>query len=207
MTAAHVLERASSHEVAAIGYPATESSWRAVTIDDHECLALDIGICKANVPHGPPIPWGSGDSLLLSEEVQAIGYPYGLDLRLRIITVRAFQGHIVCERKFEHLPELPRVYELSFQCPRGLSGAPIWTVEGEGRVAGVIIGNAITEMEVYSEKETSRESNKEVVLIKTEALHLGIAITPKEILPLPSKLLGGAVGDWLEANQLLRQWK
>jgi hypothetical protein len=96
------------------------------------------------------------------------------------------------------------VYELSFQCPRGISGAPIWTTEGEGRAAGVIIGNDIMEMEVYSEKEILKEPHQETILIKTEALHLGIAITPTAILALRSRLLGGAVADWLKGQDLLK---
>jgi hypothetical protein len=205
LTAGHVLERAFTHQVAAIGYPGDAGSkWRGSSIDERELFDdLDIGICKARVPDATQIPWGRGEPLLLSEEVQTVGYPYGLDLALRTVVVRAFQGHIVSERKFGGLPGLPTVYELSFPCPRGISGAPIFTTEGDGRVAGVIISNAIMEMEVYSEREVVREPPKETILIKTEALHLGIAITPREILALRSRLLGGTVHDWLTMQGLL----
>jgi len=152
MTAGHVLKSAFTHQVAAIGYPGIPGkTWRGSSIDEQEVFAdLDIGICKAQVPHSPPIPWGQGP-ILLSEEVQSVGYPHGLDLTLRTVVLRAFQGHIVSERKFGKLPQLPWVYELSFQCPRGISGAPIWKTEGQSGVGGVIIGSDILEMEGYSE--------------------------------------------------------
>ena len=59
------------------------------------------------------------------------------------------------------------------------------------------------EMEVYSEKEVLKEPSKGTILIKTEALHLGIAITPKEIFALRSKLLRATMGDWLMMGGLL----
>jgi len=205
MTAGHVVKKAFTHQVAAIGFPGAPGlTWRGSSIDERELFDdLDIGICKARVPHAPPAPWGGGEPLLLSEEVQTVGYPHGLDLALRMVVVRAFQGHIVSERKFGGLPGLPRVYELSFPCPKGISGAPIWTTEGEGRVAGVIVSNAIMEMEVYKETEVLKEPHKETILIKTEALHLGIAITPTAIFALRSGLLGGTVGEWLTEQGLL----
>jgi len=206
MTAGHVLEKVFSHRVAAIGFPgSTGARWHGSSIREKELLGCDIGVFRAEeVPHAPALNWGDGGSLLLCEGVQAIGYPYGLDLELRTVVVRAFQGHIVSERKFARLAERPRVYELSFQGPRGLSGAPLLTTEGEGRVAGVIVGNAITEMEVYSEREELKEPGRETVLIKTEALHLGIAVTANEILNLRSQLLGGTVREGLKASSLLR---
>jgi hypothetical protein len=203
MTAGHVLKNALTHKVAAIGYPANNgSSWSASSLQATELLDCDIGICKADISHWGPLDWAGGEPLLLSEDVQAIGYPYGLDLEARTVVVRAFQGHVVSERKFGGLKDWPRVYELSFQCPRGLSGAPLFPRESEGRVAGVIIGNAIMEMEVYRESEVLKEPEKETILVKTEALHLGIALTPREILGLSSHILGGTVRDWLTAQAL-----
>jgi hypothetical protein len=204
MTAGHVLKRAFTHQVAGIGFPGTGGLWRCLSIDERELFDdLDIGICKAEVLDAPTFPWGNGEALLWPEAVQAVGYPHGLDLALRAVVLRAFQGHIVSERRFGGLPGLPEVYELSFSCPRGISGAPIWTTEGDRRVAGVIVSNAIMEMEVYSEKEVLKEPSKGTILIKTEALHLGIAITPKEIFALRSKLLRATMGDWLMMGGLL----
>jgi hypothetical protein len=72
MTAGHVLGKAFTHQVAAIGFSgAPGSTWRGSSIDEREIFDdLDIGICKAGVPHAPPPPWGNGEALLLSEEVQ-----------------------------------------------------------------------------------------------------------------------------------------
>jgi hypothetical protein len=204
MTASHVLETAFTHDVVAIGFPSEDRlSWRGSTITEKESLGNDISICKAAVPHADPLTWGTGKSLAIFEEVQAMGYPYGLDAQNRSIAFRGFKGHVVSEVRFAGLAERPKVYEVSFQCPRGISGAPLW-LERNAEVAGVIISNAIMEMEVSSEKEIIKETNKETVLIKLEALHLGVALTAQEIIKLRSMLLEGTVGEWLTSQNLLR---
>jgi hypothetical protein len=64
-------------------------------------------------------------------------------------------------------------------------------------VEGMIIGNEVTEMIVYTEKEQLVEPDKTRELIKTEALHLGLALSAQVIVSITSSILGGSIGDWL----------
>jgi hypothetical protein len=89
------------------------------------------------------------------ETVRATGYPHGLNAASQALGARSFQGEIVADvRRWERLPARPPVYELSFQCPRGLSGAPLLhpVRDKMPTVAGVILGNEIVDMTVYSEE-------------------------------------------------------
>jgi len=208
VTAGHVLRNALTHKTAAIGFgtEGRSSSWIGSPIRDTEFLDHDMGLCRAAVPPSARVMslvWEDRAPEPLRTAVGALGYPYGLDIESNMIIVRAFRGHIVCERFQKQLPGSPRVYELSFPCPRGLSGAPLW-LDDDALVVGVVVGNHITEMEVYSETEVEKETGRETVFRKTEALHLGLAVTSQAILGLRSTMLKGTVKEWLSQEGLLR---
>jgi len=121
---------------------------------------------------------------------------------LSVIAVRAFVGHTVCSRRLFRLPAAPLIHELSFACPRGLSGAPLWRVSlRSATVVGMILANEITEMTVYSEKERLVDPAGTRELVKTEALHLGLALSAQAIVSVTSNTLGGStIGDWLRRH-------
>lgn len=146
------------------------------------------------------MPWRFGELPRL-ETVQTVGFPHGLEPG-EIIT-RAFRGEIVSGRVWKRLPASPRVYELSFMCPRSLSGAPLFTTELSPSVVGTINGNVITCITVYSETERHVEDGEETIHEKTEALHLGLAIQSGAMASVRSKLLGCTLGDWLHKKGLL----
>ena len=83
------------------------------------------------------------------------------------------------------------------------TGAPLLTIGNTPKVAGVMFGNLLTEMTVYSETERSKEGDETVILRTTEALHLGLAIQSGSILGLHSRLLGMTIADHLECQGLL----
>lgn len=56
-------------------------------------------------------------------------------------------------------------------------------------------------MTVFTEKEKLRNGPGERELVKTEAMHLGIAIRAVDVLSLRSSVLkGGTVQEWLAAH-------
>ena len=136
-------------------------------------------------------------------EVQASGFPYALDLHALTLTIRSFRGTVVAARTWGSLSAEPRVYELSFPCPRGISGAPLWKVGPSPSVLGIIFGNSITEMIVNQEVERTKEGSETIVYEKVEALHLGLAVQAQSVLSVESSLLGMRVGEFLRRRNLL----
>lgn len=186
LTAAHVVESAKENEWAGIGYPEGQS-WKVSSLIDSETITeSDLGIVKADVPNPKSLKWRF-DQLSMLEDVQTVGYPYSLDLENLIIGARAFTGHIVAGPIFQRLTAKPRIYELSFQCPRGLSGAPLLR---KNSIVGMIIGNRTTQMLVFSDKEILAEGGKETIVERYESLQLGMALQSASVININSRILG-----------------
>jgi len=205
LTAAHVWKQAQTHPLQAIGMTDTPDTevvrchgvWKAEALE-----AFDLAVLSAP-PFGQSFLWSKQLPALL-DEVRAFGYPYGLDPESNMLTVRAFKGSVSGGNSLIKLPGRPFGLELSFPCPRGLSGAPlIWFQPEKSRIVGIVLGNQITEMEVYREAEKLVEDGKETLFIKTEALHLGLAIRADAVLSIHSETLGCTIGDWLKTYGLL----
>ena len=137
------------------------------------------------------------------DSIRTAGFPYGLDMAQLKISVRAFAGEIVSTQNWSGLSAKPEAYELLFQCPRGLSGAPLWVPLTTPVIVGMIIGNCITEMIIHSEKEESTEDGKTTIYERTESLRLGLAVQTKPLTEINSQLLGSTVEAFLrERNRL-----
>jgi hypothetical protein len=201
LTAAHVISSALGYEWAGIGFP-LEKIWQGSTLINSEILEdLDIGIIQAEIPHYKSLMWNT-QTLAMWESARTVGFPYALDLEHFHLNVRAFAGHVVSEMNFYGLRAKPRIYELSFQAPRGLSGAPLLTQKGKMFVSGLVIGNKSTEMQIFSDREIVADGNKEILVERYEALQLGIAVSSTAILELHSKILGSTLRDHLAKNGL-----
>jgi len=175
-------------------------------IDRYELVdAYDLAVFRSDDP--VPVkcfPWVS-NPLPMAASVTAAGYPYAIDPGRNRMGIRSFLGHVVSTTTFGGLPPDPPSYELSFQCPRGLSGAPLLIRHRESMlVTGTVIGNQRTEMLVFSEREIVSES-KEVVTERYEALQLGIALQSRALLDLgPFDLLNGrSIREHLNQHDLL----
>lgn len=203
VTNEHVIRNASANTWWGIAFP-DEQRLKAVPVDHHESFSsIDIGILSAAVPKAKHLKWCS-DELAMLTNVQASGFPHALDLSELTLTIRSFPGTVVSAKTWSRLPAKPRVYELSFLCPRGISGSPLWRVGGTlPCVVGVVFGNSITEMIVHKEVEKVKEGDKTTIYEKVEALHLGLAIQVQSLLSVESSLLGMHIGDFLRTHSLL----
>jgi hypothetical protein len=166
---------------------------RAWNIDPCELVDdFDVAVFRADV--AVPVKcfrWYTGQ-LPMATTVKAAGYPYAMELDRNRMGMRSFVGHVVSATTFGRLRTDPPSYELSFQCPRGLSGAPLLIRHEDSMlITGVVIGNQRTEMLVFSERESISET-KEVVTERYEALQLGIALQSRALLDLgPLQILNG----------------
>jgi hypothetical protein len=142
------------------------------------------------------------EELPMAAPVLSVGFPYALNRDLKSLSLRAFRGHVVAATSSSALPARPRVYELQFQCPRGLSGAPLVFESSRLMNAGVIVGNATTQMLVLSDKEVLAEGSTTIVE-RYEMLQLGIAIQAGAILSLHFDLLGRTLAEHLRAHGML----
>jgi hypothetical protein len=205
MTNQHAIEAATSHELAGVVWD--NSGRLTVTqLQGPEALpGLDIAIFKATIPNPTGFQWDA-DSVPLLAPVQAVGYPHALDLHHKRIHLRAFGGSIVSGREWEVAGSMAQVYELSFACPRGLSGAPL-LLSTTTHVAGVVFGNAKMDITVSSDQETTQDvgsgGTTTTIVNNIESLHLGLAFTSQQILATHSTLLGKTVREHLDEVGLL----
>jgi Trypsin-like peptidase domain len=189
LTAAHVALAAGATDTAAIGQ-ADDRGFAFYPVVDVEMFeAVDLAVLKANVPPVRPVVW-SVQEAELTREVMAIGYPYALNTANNAIEVRALTGTIVSGTNGYELRARPRVYELSFPCPRGLSGAALTLRRDAYCALGVILGNRSTDMVVYSENEIGHDGTS-YYSEKVESLRLGYALQAEALLAVDSRLLGG----------------
>lgn len=208
ITAGHAVKNALQHDQMGLAHLDGAGKWRIQKVTKYEVVDdYDIGFVKVEASDTKAMQWDFGQLPLLSE-VCTFGYAYALDVSNRSIGARAFQGYIVASPILDRLHARPRCYELSFQCPRGLSGAPVYTNDfdrkGAGvvsRVKGIIVGNQSMEMLVFSEKEILREG-KEVVVERYEAMQTGIAIQTEALKGVKSTILGGELVDYLRSVAL-----
>ena len=204
ITAGHVVRSAAAHPLSAIGVPSGER-WATRSIKAFEVIeSHDIAVFTAEHSDVDLMPWVAG-ALPITIPVSSVGYPYALNRELRSIDLRGFRGYIVSNTTTTVLPARPPVYELQFQCPRGLSGAPLVLEDPHSRVCGVVLGHATTEMLVMTDRETAADGTTTTVHERYEMLQLGIAVQSSALLPLRPDLLGKTVHEHLVAHGLLPQ--
>jgi hypothetical protein len=201
LTASHVATEALRRPNPRLAYGVGNILGGAPVVAHELCPALDLAVLRAHVPNAKAAPWRTAD-VALTADVYASGFPYALDETGDYFSVRAFKGYVVARVPFTRLPGAPLCYELSFQAPRGLSGAPLWTFGPSAGVQGIVIGNRATEMTVFSSRERVNDGS-ELTVERFEALQLGIALHAEGLLAYRSTLLGCTLADHLQAHGLL----
>ena len=136
------------------------------------------------------------------EDVFTIGYPFGYNSLEKELVVRGLKGHIVTRRHFHEFPNKPLIYELSFHCPRGVSGASLKNIE-TNHIKGFIIANASTEISVFKETEITQDAKERTVYEKVETTKYGVAITIANLIDKNSRILETTFRKYLKKQNLL----
>lgn len=197
VVAGHSLSKALEHEHPGLGRLHNDR-WAHFEIADHEIVSgYDIGFVKAEVPDAKALKWDFSEQEPWTD-VRTIGFPFGLDWEWVTLRSRALKGYIVSTFTYHRLPSSPRCYELSFSCPRGLSGAPI-VAQRTVAIAGMVIANLTTEGKVFTEREIERSEEAKIVRERYEAIQFGIAIETGSVQDVQSAILGGSLSEYLRS--------
>jgi hypothetical protein len=199
VTAAHALGAANS-----MGFLRGDEWLHSSIAREERMDEYDIAIFEAIVERKlAPLHWINAPLRSMSQVV-AIGFPYAYDPELAQVNHRCFTGAIVAPlNATTRIPAQPPIYELQFQCPRGLSGAPlIFNHANRFAVAGVVVGNVSTEMLVLSDKEILKDGSTSIVQ-RYEMLQLGIALQSAGLFDLHFEILGMTLGEHLKRHRLL----
>jgi hypothetical protein len=217
MTAGHVIEkfrqRSDLMGVVGVFEPELEVQ-KGAEITDYEILPCDLGVLRVEFMEKIWSNWFHTLKWLQKplnqfDKVTSLGYAYGLcevEDRKSVLE-RGFEGHIVAAPK-EFKPQNYQgkpfsVYELSFQSPRGLSGAPLLSLDPV-HVTGVLIGNSKTSMLVFDSAEVEKSPTSETVVERYESLSLGIAVQARKIFDIKSALLDNTLGEHFRENGMLK---
>ena len=201
VTAAHVIESAAEHESYAL-LNKSGKRLKFVEINDIEVFQnYDLAILEVQSLESESREWCERNLSML-EDVYTVGFPHAFDYENFVLSIRSFKGETVSNYIKYDSKSKPLCYELSFQCPKGLSGAPLF-LRKSNQVAGIIIGNNTSEIEILRYKETVTEKiTRETVC--NDAVHFGVGLSINSILNIKSKLLGAKIRDYLTSNNRLK---
>lgn len=207
ITAAHSVLNASESEIMGVALRNSlqaKSGYTYYRFKEFELFEdLDIGIFKLEGTNkiAKAKKWSQENPIIL-EDVYTYGYPFGLNALEKELIARGLKGHVVTSRRFHEFQKKPRIHELSFHCPKGISGASLHNSRTH-HIQGFIIGNASTEIMVFEEKEVDKTENKMIIFQKYETTKYGIAILVDNLLDIHSKLLGTTFREYLKIEKLL----
>lgn len=208
ISAGHSIRNASEHPFYGIGFAnKVENKWSFKKALDFEVFEdLDLGLIKLEDSNHAADAFSINPApLSVLDDVSAVGYPHSIDRDTNNIVPRGFKGNIVSANRPFHTSHIKAfVYELSFGCPKGISGAPIIFDSGKlAMIHGYIIGNAKVQMSTGQWREITKEGNKETVYQVDETFNIGIAVVVNQLLNKKSRILGKTVGDYLKDENLM----
>lgn len=148
-TAAHVLKFAKAAGEPVLGRLGGDGPIPGYGIERAETFDnFDFALLKCpGLERFPPVTLEMVRPLRIFDQVTAVGYPFSVDPEHLVATHRGFAGHVVACRQLYNLPGQPIGYELSFQTPPGMSGAPLMHrgEDGVERCYGFIVQQLDTE--------------------------------------------------------------
>ncbi|AMC11904.1 hypothetical protein Lupro_11790 [Lutibacter profundi] len=205
ITCAHTIKKAEEQEIVALGFQNEQGQLSFSKIRDSEVFEdNDSGILVASIERAKSYPWLS-QKLAMLNNVMSVGYAFGFDNKHSEVLIRAFKGHITMVGYNHNFPKTPAHYELSYMCPRGISGAPLlFKHKNQPYICGFTVGNEQTSMIVWSSEDIEEETNSKTVYQREESFHRGIAMQSKSFFELESKLLGMKIIDYLKSTDLLK---
>jgi hypothetical protein len=220
LTAGHVASNLPADGATTFGivgaYRPDSQQFVGAIVRDVEILPNDIALLQVEYVLPEAQNWfhrlrWSTKPVIPLQAVKTVGYAYGIQRvgakKANIIT-RAFEGHVVAALE-EFLPvgettDPFSAYELSFQAPRGLSGAPLFGSGNPPAVVGMVLGNSESRMLIFRGDESEVKSDGTIVHHEQyEAMSLGLAVQAKAIFDIESRILNGTVGKYLAEKGLL----
>lgn len=182
LTAAHVYEAASARGAQVAVARLTPGRVQVQTVRNVDVFPdVDVALLQCPNLWAEILPFNFNPLYYLTD-VAAMGFAFGLELagiegEPHVHQLRAFKGHVVTRRGLTHLNGVPPGYELSFDAPPGLSGAPLLLPQGDNPlVTGMILEHHKAELDDRS-------------------MVLGLAIDAEELLTLQSGFLGGSFAE------------
>ncbi|MFC7445295.1 hypothetical protein C7H62_0500 [Mesoflavibacter sp. HG96] len=205
ITCAHTIKNANEYEIMALGFQNENGTLSFTEVQKSEIFEEnDSGILIANIARAKAYPWLK-TKLAMLNNVVSTGYAYGFDNANSEVLIRSYKGHITLVGYYHKFPKKPAHYELSYMCPRGISGAPlIYIHNNQPFICGFTIGNERTSIVIWSNKEQDIENNKTSEYVLEEALHRGIALQAESFLELQSEILEMSIGEYLEKENLIK---
>ena len=144
VTGGHCLEDVSSGDIW-VNHSAGPAPSLFTRVSEIEFVrGTDIAVFRTEAPQAQ---WAAPFSKLrywadYGEEVGAVGHPEDLISQAASREVaRFFRGIVQRPFLFEHAKHRYSAFELSFPCPPGLSGGPLFLADNPGTVIGVVTGN------------------------------------------------------------------
>lgn len=204
-TAGHVVQEIQAQELTVSIGINVENTIRHFPVTDVEVLPeIDLAILKTetSLKAAKQFRWNL-KKLGMLQEVSAVGFPFAVDFSESKAYVRSFRGYIVSEHDWERLLTKPRVYEISFLAPAGLSGSPLLLMDIPPSVCGYIIGNSKIEIPVLRDIERISEDKSKIIVERYEMSTFGISITIESIMDIKSQILGGSIKKFLVENELI----
>lgn len=203
LTAGHVLKELLEHKFYGILKLNGTGGAELFEIEDYELIKefdlVILYIPKFILEDIYHLTWNGNYSEMFTD-VFTIGFPYGYEPDRKEIRTRGYKGYIISATRIDEFKGV--FYELSFSCPRGISGAPIIDDENKS-LMGIIVGNKSTEIEVYRETEILDNGKQKNSYLKYEAIEYGIALDITSVVKYKSKLLGKTIGAFLkEMNKI-----
>ncbi|TMQ58830.1 MAG: trypsin-like peptidase domain-containing protein, partial [Candidatus Eisenbacteria bacterium] len=129
------------------------------------------------------------------EEVCAFGYPVDLISPISVkVTPRFFRGTVLRPFLFERDGRRYSAFELSFACPPGLSGGPLFLAEDPATVIGVVTEN----FETIAVRDEVVEEKRPGEVVRHEARHVitfGVAANIFSACDAIEKILGRRLPD------------
>lgn len=204
ITAGHCLPEIFDNQISIGIVSNSDSHYRSYPVKRYEIIEeIDLGIIEtASDCEVKSICWSSKRAHDATK-ISASGYAYGLDIKNKSLYNRTFTGYTVASKQNFRLKDKKlKLYELSFICPKGLSGAPVID-ESKGVIIGVILGNTKYEIELGSFKEQIKSKEETKTYITTETMKLGEASQVHTLLDHYSELLEMTIGEFLNQENKL----
>lgn len=145
VTAGHVADDAHSDGMLGLARIGPDGDIKVSSVPDCEVFSgVDVALlsCPA-LSELVPLSLDFDHQLEMLDPAYSIGFPWSLDPEWITVVPRALRGHIVTRRELYQLRSQPPGYELSFQAPKGMSGAPLVShVRGSQCCYGYIVQQA-----------------------------------------------------------------